>query len=470
MRQFKMPNRDQLLLLPPNLNDWIGKDHPARFVLAFVETIDLTDFYADYEDGRGGQPPYDPKMMLAICLYAQLRGICSTRKIELMLQEDIGFRFLGANLKPDHDTIADFRQRHAERLRNVFGSSVQLALKSSIVRLGHVAIDGTKIRANAAKSARKTKEQLKQEQDRIKEIVGAYLDECDEVDRREDEEFGKGNNGYLLPEFLQDEEQLKKWIAKSLKELNAQPEESNEPEVKSGSEKQKKGAREKRLQKKLENLQEAETALDELVKEKQKDDPTGKRKRDGDRKRGSEQVAKINVTDPESRKMLFPDGTYKEGYNCQIVVDDEAGVIVAANVTQDANDLRQLLPMVLQVQTNTGWLPDHVSGDNGYCNFEHMEDPSVKSVEFYIPPRARGAKEAHDTKSERMREKLETPLGSALYSARKAIVEPVFGAIKHARRFRQMLTRGKSMVTAEWMLWCTAHNLAKMFNAGVRFA
>jgi hypothetical protein len=145
-------------------------------------------------------------------------------------------------------------------------------------------------------------------------------------------------------------------------------------------------------------------------------------------------------------------------------------VIVAADVTQDANDLRQLLPMVLQIKTNTGWLPEHISGDNGYCNFGHMEDPAVQSVEFYIPPRARGAKEAHDTKSERMRERLETPLGSTLYSARKAIVEPVIGAIKHARRFRQMLTRGKSMVTAEWMLCCTAHNLAKMFNAGVRFA
>ncbi len=168
--------------------------------------------------------------------------------------------------------------------------------------------------------------------------------------------------------------------------------------------------------------------------------------------------------------MLFSDGTYKEAYNCQIVVDDEAGVIVAADVTQDANDMRQLLPMVLQVQTNTGWLPDNVSADNGYFRLVHMEDPAVKSVEFYIPPRVRGVTEAHDTKSERMREKLETPLGSALYSTRKAIVEPVFGAIKHARRFQQMLTRGKSMVTAEWLLSCTAHNLAKMFNAGIRFA
>lgn len=465
MRSFKTPNREQLLLLPPNLNDWVRSDHPARFVVDFVETLDLTDFYGDYDMNGAGRPPYDPRMMLAIWLYANMLGISSSRKIERLLLEDIGFRFISGNLCPDHDTVADFRKRHHARLRQVFVAGVQLALKARLVRLGHTAVDGTKIRAYAAQASRKSGEQLHHEMSRIQELVGGYLDDCDETDEREDVEFGKGNNGYLLPEYLHDEEQRKKWIADSLKELASDSQQNRPKTAKTPA--QQDSTNTKKLKKKLDKLKKVKAALDKQVANDRQADPTGRLKRERERKRGKPDIAKINVTDTDSRQMRFPDGSYREGYNCQIAVDDELGIIVAADVTQEANDLQQLLPMVLQVKSNTGWLPERVSADTGYFALEQMEDPQVQSVEFYIAPRAKGPKEGDHTKSEAMREKLDTALGRGLYAARKGIVEPVFGAIKHARKFRQLLTRGKSMVTAEWMLLCTAHNLLKLFNAGV---
>jgi transposase len=462
MRHFMIANRDQLLLLPPSLNDWVRPDHPAHFVVDFVENLDLSDFYRDYETGGGGRPAYDPLMMIAILLYASMLGISSSRKIERLLTDDVGFRFISGNLCPDHDTIAEFRKRHRQRIRLLFVGGVQLALKAGLVRLGHVAVDGTKVRAYAAQSKRQSREELQQETNRIKQLVGQYLQECDETDEREDAEFGKGNNGYLLPDYLRDAEQRKKWIADSLKELSGESEPSKEkPPNKPSSTSTKK------LKKKLQKLQKAGAALQEQIETAKQSDPTGRLKRERERKRGTPDVPKVNVTDPDCRKMLFADRVYREGYNCQIAVDDEVGIIVAADVTQEANDLQQLLPMTLKIQENTGWLPDNVSADTGYFALAQLSDQRVKSVEFYVAPRAKGPKERDDTKSQSMRDKLDTELGKRMYAARKTIVEPVFGAIKHARQFRQLYNRGKSMVTAEWLLWCTGHNLLKLFNSGL---
>jgi len=464
MRRFKTPDRGQLMLFPPNLNDWVGDEHPARYVVDFVETLDLRGFYAEYGDSGEGQPPYDPKMMLAILLYANMLGISSSRKIERLLTDDIGFRFIAGHLTPDHDTISDFRQRHARRLREVFIGCVNLAVKAGVVGLNHVAIDGTKVRANAAQTAKRTEEQLRQEIEQIKKFVGDYFGECDRVDQQEDEEFGKGNNGYLLPDFLKDGDARRKWIKEQLEEMGAQFQEQPRHESKKVEQEKPKNTK---LKKKLERFRKAKAKLEEKERKRKEDDPTGKRERDAERKRGTPYVPKINVTDPDARTMLFNEGGYKEGFNCQIAVDSEAGIIVAADVTQESNDLRQLAPMLLQTQSNTGWLPDHVSADTGYFNVKQMEDPRFKSVDFYIGPRAKGATEGDRSKSERMREKLETELGRALYAARKSIVEPVFGAIKHARKFRQVLTRGKMMVTGEWNLVCAAHNLLKLYKLGV---
>jgi transposase len=464
MRQFKTPNRDQLLLFPPNLNDWIRGDHPARFVLAFVETLNLTEIYSSYrEDGRG-QPPYDPKMMVAILLYACMLGVSSSRRIERLLTDDVGFRFIAGNLCPDHDTIADFRSRHHQRLADIFKQSVHLAVKAGIVRLGHVAIDGTKVRANASQGAKKTSEQLNAEISAVEKFVGKYFDDAAKTDEKEDEQFGKGRNGYFLPDFLQSEEGRKQWIEEQLAEQAAAPkEEPSEQESKRSTPKKQPS----KLEKKLRKLQKAKRALEEKEEQRQSEDPTGKRQRDNERKRGTPYVPKVNVTDPDARTMLCRDGGYQEAYNCQIAVDDEAGIIVAAVVTQDANDLRQLEPMLLQTQANTGWLPDNISADTGYFNVQQMENPLFRSVEFFVSPKAETAKETEESKSGQMRSKLETDFGKFMSTARKGIVENVFGAIKHARRVRQLAMRGKDKVTAEWHLLCTAHNLLKLYKLGV---
>lgn len=461
MRRFKKANRDQLLLMPPNVNDWLPLKHPARLVVSFVQQLDLGEFEKAYKDSAG-RPPYDPGVMLGILLYANMRGIRSSREIERSLYEDIAFRYVAENLAPDHDTIAEFRHKHRDRLKSVFVASVQIAMSAGMVDLRHVAIDGTKVKANAAKSNRKTKEQLESELEHIRDLVGKHLDECDEVDRAEDQKFGKGNNGYLLPDDLGTEEGRKKFITDFMKQVQTNSEGASVE--KSSEQKPVSSKTDQRNQKKLRKSKRSLKALEEQTEAQRAADPTGRKQRERERKRGKKDVQTVNTTDSDSRKMLFADGTFKEGYNCQIAVDDQTGVIVAALVTQDANDIQQLQPVLEQIETNTNWLPDNVSADNGYFTLEQMEDPKFKNVEFYIPPRARGAKESSDTKSERMREKLETPLGASLSAARKTIVEPVFGVLKHVRNFREMLTRGKEMVTAEWMLACTAHNLCKMFK------
>lgn len=464
MRQFKPVNRSQLLLLPPNLNDWVSNDHPARFVVEVIEKLALTEIYAPYSSALAGQPPYDPRMMVGILLYGHMVGITSSRKLERAVLSDVGFRYITANQRPDHDTIANFRKRHAIALKSVFVEILQLAVKAGIVRLGHVAVDGTKIRANASKTERRTKEQLLRQKQMISGVVEKYFQDVEEEDALEDAEFGKNKNGYLLPEHLIDEKKRKEFIEQSLKEMAAEkermPDSSSEPETDESD----KPSGNRRLDRKRRRINRALKKLDEQTAEAEKKDPKGKQKRKRERLRGAPDVPSVNTTDADSRLMRFPKGTFGEAYNCQIAVDDEAGVIVAADVTQESGDQRQLLPMVLQIKSNTDWLPDNVTADNGYFNNEHIEDRRVKSVEFYIKPTNRKHEKDPDSKSERMRMRLETEVGRHLYLARQTIVEPVFGAFKHARNFRQFLTRGKRTVTAEWMLWCSAHNLLKLFK------
>lgn len=469
MRRFKTPNRGQLMLLPPNLNDWVPQNHSARYVVDFVETLDLGRLYSTYGEGDG-QPPYDPKMMLAILLYANMRGIRSSRKIECALSDDIGMRFITSGLTPDHDTIANFRKTHEACLKEVFVACVRLALKGGVVALTHIAVDGTKVRANASRGASRTESQLNQEIETVRSYVGKYFDDLEKADREEDKKFGKGRNGYLLPDHLEDEEARKSWIKAGLKELETEDDDQDNNNTDSrpnGPSVPSNGGANSRLSRKLRKLNKAKEKLKAKEAKRKEEDPTGKRERDADRKRGKPSVPKINTTDPDSRTMLFPGGTYQEGFNCQIAVDNEAGIIVAADITQDGNDIRQLATMLNQVKENTDWLPDCVSADTGYFNVDHIEDPKFRSVDFYIAPRQRGSKEKATSKSELMREKLETDKGKALYAQRKTIVEPVFGSIKHSRGFRQFLTRGINMTKCEWFLNSIVHNLMKLQKLGV---
>lgn len=461
MRRFRTPDRDQLMLMPPNLNDWVSEKHPARFALAFVEKADLGSIYGQYNAQGDGQPPYDPKMMVAILLYASMCNIRSSREIERKLSDDIGFRFLAGQLKPDHDTLADFRQRHHRALKELFQLSVKIAVRSELVTLAHVSLDGTKVRANASRSKVRTQQQLDSE---IARLVNSHLDEAQKIDTEEDKKFGKGNNGYLLPDSLASEGALNDWMEQQIADVGDEDDDDNEGEGGGSKATDKLSAR-------LEKLEKARTELNEKERQRKEQDPTGKRERDANRKRGRPYVPKVNVTDPECRTMLFPDGQgYREGYNCQIAVDQDHGLIIAESVTQDGNDLRQLEPLLRQTRLNTGWLPSVVTADSGYLNFEQIESREFKPVDFYVAARERSVSESLESNSEKMRQKLETEVGAQIYARRKAIVEPVFGILKHARKFRQVLMRGKSKVQSEWSLLCTAHNVWKLYRLGVTLA
>ena len=464
MRRFKAPNREQLMLFPPNLNDWIDDKHPARYALSFVEKADLSAIYATYNQVGDGQPPYEPRMMVAILLYASMVGVYSSRDIERKLNDDIGFRFIAGNLRPDHDTIADFRQKHRKTLQSMFKLSVKVAMRSDLISLAHVAVDGTKVRANA--SLAKTLPQ-KQLDELIGKTVGAHFDEACRVDAEEDKKFGKGNNGYMLPDSLASQEALDAWMQQQIDEVlqeeaSSSSSSSSNPEPKAPSKKDKK----------LEKWRKAKAALEEKERKRKEADPTGKRERDATRKRnGKPYVPKINVTDPDCRTMLFAAGQgHQPAYNCQIAVDSDHGLIVSALITQEGNDIRQLAPVLRQTRENTEWLPSNVTADNGYLNFGDIESPEFASVEFYVAARAAMGKDGPDSKMERMRQKLATELGRQIFSKRKAIVEPVFGILKHARKVRQFLMRGREKVEAEWNLICTAHNIWKLHKLGIQIA
>lgn len=431
MRRYKQNDRNQLLLMPPNIDDWLPERHLARFVVETVDLLNLRDFHCVYESSGGGQPPYDPAVMLALLLYGYMTGVVSSRKIEQATWTDVAFRYIAANLHPDHDTVAEFRRRHQVAIGRVFVQVVQIALQAKIVRLGHVSLDGTKIRANASKEKRRTKEQLERELKAIEEWFGKQLDEGERVDEEEDAEFGKGNNGYSLPDSLKTKEQ------------------------------------------RAEAIRDALQALEEQKAKQEKEDPDGRIKRVREQKKGKAEVPKVNTTDVDSRTMLFRHGVFDEGYNAQVVVDDDHGIIVAADVTQDGGDKRQILPMMLQVEENTGWLPDRVTADAGYFNEGQMTDARLKTIELYVKPKKQRIVRAKLLKpkfGDQMRELMETPLAQALYRMRMTLVEPVFGAIKQARGFRQFSLRGIEGVRAEWALVCMGHNLRKLFKLSPKLA
>lgn len=469
MRRFKSGNRNQLLILPPSLEEWLPRRHPARFVVDITDQLNVDEFLSYYDRGGvGGQPPFDPKIMIGVLLYGHMRGITSSRQIEKCLADDVGFRFIAANQAPDHNTVASFRKIHAERLKSVFVQVVRIAMDAGLIGFTHMAVDGTKIKSNASRARRKTKEELLSEVRQYTHNVEKWLEECDNDDEREDAEFGKDTNGYLLPEHLTDEEARQNWIRKALANLEAGDTTEGESSPANAVEREKtdkpRGSGIKRIERKKKKIAKALKALDKQAAEEKQRDPKGKLRSKRERKRGKEQPRTVNSTDADSRLMLFPKGIFGEGYNCQIAVDSEDGIIVAADVTQDGGDQRQLLPTMLQVEANTGWLPDYATADNGYFNMQQIEDPRVKSVEFFVSPNKSSHEKDPNSKSAWMRERLETEIGRAMYAARKSLVEPVFGMIKHARKFRQFLTRGKQCVTGEWILWCTAHNIIKLFS------
>ncbi len=459
-KRFRPYSLDEPLLLSPDLRDWLPDGHLAHFVSDVVDTLDLSSIFESYEGGLRGQPPYHPAMMVKLLFYAYCMGKPSSRKIERATFEDVAYRMLAGDQHPDHDTIASFRKRHLVALAGLFMQVLELCKEAGLVKLGHVALDGTKVKANASKHKAMSYDRMSKAEQKLVQEIEALLARAEEVDRAEDERYGKGVRPDELPaELARRESRLNK-----IREAKAALEQE---------------AKEKAKQK-------AEAQRQKIAERERKEKEAGKRLGGGRPKDPEdpeeavpEPKAQRNFTDPESR--IMKDGaskSFEQAYNAQAVVDSAHQVVVAASVTQDANDKKQLVPMLQAVEDNLGELPEAASADSGYFSEDNVTDPALCDVDLYIAAgRYKSGEVLEETfgeapqdasETDKMRHKLRTAAGQAIYKMRKAIVEPIFGQIKDARGFRRFSFRGLQAVTHEWDFICLTHNLLKLFRAEVR--
>jgi transposase len=467
-KRFRTCDLNQPFLFPPSLQDWLPEGHLARFLGDVVEGLDLSAIYAAYprRDGRG-LAAYHPVMMVRLLLYGYCVGVVSSRQIERRTYEDVAFRYLAADQHPDHDTIAGFRQTHLSALAGLFLQALRLCEKAGLVKLGHVAIDGTKLQANASKHKAMSYERMAEKERALQAEVEKLLAEAARVDAAEDAQYGAGRRGDELPAELARRESRLKKIAEAKAALEQE-------------------ARERAVA--------AKAAAEAKLAERQKQERRRGKKCGGRPPQAPEpeQVqpqpkAQRNFTDPDSR--IMKDGATKsfvQGYNAQAAVDETAQVIVACAVTQQANDKQQLAPMLQQVERNLRRKPEKATADSGYFSEAAVQDPKLKGVELLVAPDRQkhggqatdavvrpaaepdaGTVAAKASVAEAMRQKLSSAEGKAVFKMRKAVVEPVFGQIKERRGFRRFLFRGLKKVQAEWQIICLTHNLLKLFGAGV---
>ena len=423
---------NQQLLLPAALQEWLPEDHLAYFISDVVDQLDLSDITARYEQERRGGPPYHPRMMVKVLLYGYCAGVASSRRIAQRLHEDIAFRVLAANNTPDFRTISDFRKDNLAALSGLFLQVLALCQQAGLVRLGHVALDGTKVRANASKHKAMSYKRMKEKEAQLAAEVAELLQKAQEADDEEDHRYGKDKRGDELPAEL--------------------------------------AFREGRIRK----IREAMAALEAKAREAAEQATAAGREHTG----VPEDKAQRNFTDPESRIMPGPGGRdFVQAYNCQAVVDNAHQVIVAARATNQPSDKGQAVSMIEETVSNTGEVPKEVSADAGYYSAQAVDglyalgtDPFVAPEQTrhgrVVPPAPRGRIPNNLSARDRMRRKLQTKRGRQRYALRMGTVEPVFGQIKQARGFRQFLLRGLEKVNSEWSLICTGHNLLKLFRYG----
>jgi transposase len=447
-KTFKSCDRKQMLLLPPSLLDWIPEGHLALFILDLVEQLDLANIYASYRGDGRGQPPFDPAMMTALLFYAYCTGVPSSRQIEKRTHEDVAFRVIAANRHPDHDSICEFRKRHLKSLAGLFVQILRLCQEAGLVKLGHVALDGTKLRANASKHKAMSYGRMKKKKEELEKEIEALFKTAEAVDKEEDKKYGKGKKGWDLPDELKRRETR---LAKIKEAMNALEEEARQKE----SEKQK--AKEAKTKNK-----QAPASPPPSV------EPSDKAQR--------------NFTDPDSRIMkVSSTNSFEQCYNGQAVVDDSSQVIVASNLSQNANDMDEVEPILDILEENLGGIPPRmaITTDAGYfseTNLMLFEDALLnpfmateKMKHWEVLPQVRGRIPNDMTPKDRMRRKLSTKKGQEIYAKRKSTVEPVFGQIKQAMGLRQFSLRGYENVSAEWQIWCLSHNLLKLYRHGGPF-
>ena len=434
-QRFREYNPNQDFLLPPSLREWLPSDHLANFISDVVDTLDLSEITNVYDNSQDGQAPFHPVLMTKLLLYAYCIGVPSSRRVERSTCEVIPFRVLSANQYPDHDTIAEFRKRHLVALSRIFLQVLLLCQKAGLVKLGHVALDGTRVKANASKHKAMSYEHMQKKTDELAAEIARLLAEAEATDTVEDTRYGKGKRGDELPEELR--------------------------------------YRERRLKK----IQEAKQALEEAARqEAQAAQPASDKVKVGTGVRVKPK-AQRNFTDPDSR--IMRDGAtkaFEQAFNGQVAVDSANQIIVAAGVTQECNDKQQVKPVVERMKANLGGAcPKRMTLDNGYYSDDNAEFLRREGTDAYIatgrlkhteapPPTPRGRIPKGLTTRERMARKLRTIKGRCTYAKRKTIAEPAIGQIKEARGFHRSLLRGLEKVDAEWLIICLTHNLLKLFR------
>lgn len=430
---------DQSFLLPPSPKDWLSEDHLVYFISETVDRMDLSGFYRRYEgDGRRNRP-FDPRMMVKVLLYGYATGIFSSRKLAKKLEEDVAFRVLGAGNFPAHRTICEFRQRHLEEFQELFVELVRVAREAGMIRLGTVAVDGAKVRANASKRKAMSYKRMKKEDERLRREIEQLTEQARRVDAEEDRIYGEDRRGDELPEELRRREDRLAKIEAAMKRLKDRQ------------------AEEDRLRGRHEG--------------DDRKSPRGGRK--FKREFGEpEEKAQDNFTDPDSRIMKSK-GSFQQCYNSQIAVDDGSQLIVATGMTQSAGDNPQLLKLLDETEKNTKVRPKELLADAGYRDEANFRVLEKRGIEAYVSLGREGKKAPQEPTPElpaswRMAEKLRTEVGRARYKRRKAIVEPVFGWVKQVLGFRRFSLRGIEKVTGEWDLLCLAVNLKRM-NSLIRW-
>jgi transposase len=436
---YRAYSPDQGLLLPTSLSEWLPEDHLAYFISDAVEAMDLEAFYARYEgDGRRRQP-FDPRMMVKVLIYGYASGVFSSRKMARKLTEDVAFRVLSANNFPAHRTIREFRQLHLREFSTLFVQVVQLAREAGLISLGRVGIDGTKIKANASKHKAMSYARMQEEEARLKREIAGLLKQAEAQDQADEDHYGSDDsNGGVPPEL-------------------------------------------KRRADRVKVIQEAKARLEERQRQTDKaearlvDEEGVTRAMGGRRVKRAYGVpqpdAQDNFTDPDSRIMPTASGGFDQCYNAQAAVDEGSQLIVAAQLINSSSEYAILLPMVDQVECNTGSSPQMILADTNYASEAGLKGLEDRGLVACVAlgrehKRQRVVDATQKPATARMAQRLHTPEGAAHYRRRKVIPEPVFGWIKQVLGFRSFSMRGITAVSAEWRLICTAMNLKRLHRLG----
>jgi transposase len=447
-KTYRSWNPHQQWLLPPSVQDWLPEDDLVYFILDTVNALDLWAITAKYEQEERGYPPYNPRMMVALLIYAYCRGIFSSRKIMQACEERVTFRVIVSDDIPNWRTISDFRKLHLKELKELFVQVLQLCQKAGLVKLGHIALDGTKVKAHASRHKAMSYGRLKQEEQRLKQEIHQLLTKAEAVDQEEDKQYGADRRGDELPAELARREGRLKRIQQAKKALEA----------------------------------EAKAAAEQARKEREADSKNDKKPKGG---RKPKPVCVIpadkkqyNFTDPESKIMKVSNKGWDQCANAQAAADSHKQIIVACDVSNETNDKQQFEPMLEKSQQNVGRHKriKAASADTGYYSESNIKYAEDKGIEAYIatekvkhnsPPvkAVRGRMPKDLTVKQKMARKLRTKKGRETYSQRKSTVEPVFGQIKGVRGFVQFSLRGLEKMRGEWALVCLTHNLLKLFTA-----